>query len=407
MSGRNYNRQNQVYSGKNSASAGTSYKDKVLSTLYNPFSIKNNQPKWPDGLATYSIGRKQQFASEIYGKDITLVLFPGSINWCIGTEGELIKGQTNNNATCVLNHGDDRTFNITVKDIGATLPEQFVLDFSSTGYSAWRGVSYAMKIRCCNTDEENDGWFEAIRTSRNTFLDKFGVVLVDDSPTTGGTSGINSYSMTPGSIKEPTFWTGSVLPNQFLQHKWEGVTSNILGTDTPNDQWYMHTQPSYATGKLKDIGDVLFMLNPERDDNEFTKIRQVNFSQEGVQSRLLDTYQYATDGTRSIVQVDDTVKFYEPYTEASSVTNQEHIPTFQESLVSDSFDMIILKIHSTRASRILVHSVANIELLTGEFSPLAQFQTVAYSSKDALNAYIDYRQTKCKLAFHTSDMYSA
>ena len=80
MSGRRYQRKSQVYSGNNAGSSN-SYSDKVFSTLYNPFSIKNNNPKWPDGLANYSVGKKNQFSSEVYGRDLVLCLFPGMSNW--------------------------------------------------------------------------------------------------------------------------------------------------------------------------------------------------------------------------------------------------------------------------------------------------------------------------------------
>ncbi len=410
MSGERYHRSNQVYVG-NEQSGSKSVNDNTLSTLYNPFSIRNNQPKWPDGLATFSIGRKQQFASELYGSEITIVLFPGSVNWCVGWDYALLTKQIaphfDTRVMVQLNHGDDRTFK--VRDFWRTTEavHQHFWDFKESEYSAWRGVSYAMKVRCCNNDEENDGWFEAIRTSRNNFYDQMTVASILVDGVEGYQTKTHSIPGINNTIRHPIIWTGSVLPSPILQqHVW----------NADFDKTIFWESPSYCCGKLKDIGDYMFQLNPERDDNEFTKLRSVNEDSAGFEAYTITSYSYADDPKDHIARTAFDyldVKAHRPFhsindpdNNANNPARVEDIPNYEQSFLSDSFDTIILRIHGTESTRVLVHSVANIELLTGEFSKLAQFQTASYPNVSGLASYIDYRQTRCKLAYHTSDMYT-
>lgn len=443
MSGRRYSRDNQVYKGSDHPGANVTYSDRNISTLYNPFSIKNNTPKWPDGLANFSIGRKQQFASEIYGRDIFLVLFPGSNNWLFGYDTSLLAGIGDAHGALIqLNHGDDRTFEIYEKyfwdataaaGAGAFTGATFMFD--KTQYSAWRGVSYAMKIRCVNTDDSNDGWWEAIRVSKNLLIERCGIAFVDLR-----VKGTASYSETQTSIipyvndptrnnsdvSNPVFWTGNIFPRRSLQNWWNTELCKF------------HEQPSFATGLLKDIGDFMFQLNPHRESNEFQKLKNVSRKVDDTGGEASgetdDLYMVVYDGTdpkdydnHQVLKVQDDIdggalhnyngKLFTP---ARMIAETDNSGTAQPtahsdlandqiagSFVSDSFDIIMVRIHATKKSRILVHSVANVELLCGEFSDYNQYQSVAYPDLARLKRYVDYRQTKCKLPMHTSDQYTS
>lgn len=383
------NRPSQHYKGSSNTGASGTWGDKVLSTLYNPFSIRNNQPKWPDGLANHSIGRKQQFASEFYGREAIVVLFPGCTNWCLAYA--MNEGQTGNQPI-LANHGDDRTFTVTHTYHDT---KQFSWSFTSDKYSAWRGVSYALKIRCCNNDEHNDGWFEAVRTSRNTFLSDFGVV---GRQTAAAGSDAARYVEKGTGVNALRIYEGNVLPSSDLIQLW-----------TKKARW--DRMPTYATGKLKDIGELMFQLNNEKKVNDFFPMRHVNSQIDAVDKEsTLKSRTFSRDATTGAVVAADQAlakDLYVPWSKGDTTKNltAEMISNFQESFVSDSFDIIIVRIHGVDNSRILLHSVANIELMCGEFSDIAQFATVAYSHKEEIDKYVDYRQTTCKLAFHTTDQY--
>jgi hypothetical protein len=410
MSGRRYNRPGQHYLGSQSQNRGASntYGEKVMSTLYNPFSIKNNNPKWPDGLANFSVGQKQQFASEMYGQNICLVLFPGSNNWVVGWDADDARKQVVDDGTVdgrhsyiSLNHGDDRNF-----DIGFWYNDmQIYWDMGKMDYSAWRGVSYAMKVRCCNTDGENGGWFEAVRLTKNWFNDpqenKFGLAAIKLywDAASYGISPINKYPADPGTPKDPVLFQGQALPVGSAQKKID---------DEENWNEKLFTKASYAVGNLKDLGDFMFQLNPEKKINQFQSVHNVLGSMDGDNDSSISLTQYDADGA------DPKLYANRKYVRAGGCLNlfpNKELPgnqrmDWQETLLSDSFDGILIRIHAYAYTRVLVHSVACAEFLCGEFSKHAQYQTVAYANNDALEDYVNFRQTKCKLAFHTSEMYN-
>lgn len=396
-------RANQVYQGNN-ASSGISYTSKQLSTLYNPFSIKNNSPKWPDGLATHSIGRKQNFASEMYGQDFIICLFPGATNWCVAYgAGKQDDGTLT--PAIVANHGDDRTFTIGQysADVGTTpAVRNWSLLFQKDTYSAWRPVSYALKVRCCNNDEKNDGWFEAIRTSRDTFLEGFGIV-VQDGIVDEKTISRKVEPQQAQSVFNPRIYRGSALPNTDLAKSW-----------MENLEWYK--MPSYVTGELKDIGDYVFQLNSESEFNEFVKIRPINGADDVCTQSDLWFYGWdpvnprlntSIPDVRNDVNATNTFHIQTPAKEVAANIPADKIMSLQDSIIADSMDMIIIKIHGiNNLSRILLHSVANIEIMCGEFSNLAQYQTVCYSDRNAINAYVNDRLMNHKLPYDTDSQYS-
>lgn len=407
------NRDGQVYKGSSNMGASSTYGDRVMSTLYNPFSIKNNTPKYPDGLASHSIGRKQQFASECFGYKMVICLFPGSTNWCFAY-GTDVTDASNLDPVLIANHGDNRTFTIgqytrtpteDPNDPTINTTDDWSLTFKGNTYSAWRPVSYGLKIRCCNNDEMNDGWFEAIRVSRNHFLSQFGVVAnilkADDSNTS-----LSEPSPADGRVYNPTVWRGNVLP-----------LNNLADMLLHSNTW--HRIPTYCTGELKDIGDYMFQLNQEKHENDFIKVKPLNGNvwavsnlikmarwnfTTGVDPRLIVPYANSIYETTKL-QVMSPVQAVDDSTVGNN--KQEEFFEVTKTFVADTMDMILVRIHGIKtATRIMLHSVANIELLCGELSELAQYMSVAYSHKDELQRFLDFRNSNYKLPLQTSDMYT-
>lgn len=397
---------------------------KALSTLYNPFSIRNNQPKWPDGLANYSIGRKQQFGSEVYGRDLVIALFPGSQNWCMCFEWK----EGPNRAVILANHGDTRTFEWKTENTGAAGTEtinyepvkEISDDFRDTAgltgrdsqyrYSGWRGVSYGLKLECCNSEEENDGWFECIRTSRNLMKHRFGVLdhykEADVNPA--------EFEVEPVVNKYiPNLFDMDVAPGYMTVQEWYSARN-----------WALN--PSYASGKLKNIGNYVFHLNPESKLNPFQKLKPVSF-QRGLTSESMQYWVAAFSNLESRPPLrkaaENEATLNVPMTEIKQNPPAEaaaHTPTgedatnatvaddgdvgaadtgatsaetlnleFAEHLIDNSFDIVLIRIHGVDSTRISMHSVANIELTCDEMSRLSQTQTICYPNVQGLQKYVE------------------
>lgn len=413
----------------------TQYGEKQINALYNPFTFTNCAPKWPDGLANYSIGRKQQFSSEVYGADILICLFPGAGNWCQAWFWD----EAANDAMMLANHGDTRTFKFTrdkydtinVPAIdparnATLLPEGFRT--KQQRFDKWRGVSYALHINCCNNDEDNDGWFECIRTSRNSFRHRFGI-LTDEL------TGANA--LTRG-IYQPVIYNGHVVPAAATIQEWFSCRN-----------WALN--PSYATGKLKNIQKLIFKLNPESTFNPFQKMKPITWTNEEPAPPAEGEDPPAPTGQVQSAEAADQHKVYDydwsgfdymetppstpsikgsigevrtPATELNDhpfeitpdgVTNTNgikknptdtiFIPDWDESVIDESWDMILIRVHGLDRTRLNLHSVANVELMCGEYNTYTPFLSVAYSADEKLERYITNTQKNQKLPFQFVNSY--
>jgi len=360
------------------------YGNKTLAILYNPFSLKNHSPKWPDGLCSYSIGKKVQQATEIHNEsDFVGVLFPGRQNWFVAVrpDGRDIAGKS---IDLIANHRSDHmpTKLEQIAATTATPPTAGKVIWSCIDkdeYAAWRPVSTAVKFRHVNSDEENEGWFECVRSNRNNFTDEFGLYLLDDPGDYTEPTKIKAYSTEAG--------PGDCLPLEPAINGWMEAKN-----------WT--TLPTYATGKLKDIGRYIFQLNHNKRDNEFIKCRDMEIDPKALQK---DATGY------SFIEADTEVQFWSStpaQTTAEAVGGQAvdsaQLKDFTGTLFADSFDVILIRFHGIEKTRILCHSVMNYELLVPEESKYSSFQTAAYAAVDALEAYNLNRQKFHKLPFHSA-----
>lgn len=380
----------------------TTVGNKTLSTLYNPFSIKNNTPKWPDGLTNYSIGKKTQFSSEVFGRDLVIALFPGVMNWCQCYEWD----ETANVFDLLTNHCKQNLDVLYNESIDAT---QGIFSYadrynsSAPKYSAWRGVSYGLRLDCVNSDEDHDGWFECIRVNRDTYRHRFGIVQ----------AGSETGTLIVDDGTEPTAPPPTFVYNRATVHDGESLPS--LHTV---QEWYSARNwalmPSYATGKLKDIGQYIFSLNQSSDDNELIKVRTVNFDKTGTTFEPINfkTYNppyYTVPPTRlsreSLANTRTWVPTVEVAQEGGNPTSAVNIPDFQRSFLSDSFDIILIRVHGLDRTRLLMHSVCNLEFTCGEESPYNSFLSISYPNKEGITKYKESIAQNRRLPFYKVDKY--
>lgn len=268
--------------------AGSTRLRQQLATYYNPFSTATTNPKIPDGKAYHSAGIRLQAVKEFVmstGNTLDLLLFPGLSNG-------LIVAKQDPASTRYMPYQSHGRF------VGnTTLMEQPV----ETTISSWRVVSQGLKITLTNNSDENDGWWEAIRVQPG-FASSFGMV----NPEGDG-----------------SFYIGTTADS-----------ADLPAVDVDKQ---MVENPSYVTGKLRDIHKHLFCLAPQGKDHDFTKI---------------------------------LARFSE--------TDAEGYPTAADLNFDFNFDCIYIRIHGRSGAtptRIMTHVVSNQEVIYDEGAQLTRYHS--------------------------------
>lgn len=379
-------------SGKN-----ISYSERIFASLYNPFSIKNTSPKYPDGLANFSTGIKRQHASEVYGRDLVICLFPGKQNWCQCYEWD----ETDNRLVLWANHGVKSEAVCKTAVINDPTSDRSIVPDQK--WNNWRCCGVALKIECANNDEDHDGWFECIRTDRNATRHRFGILTFTDFPATGSHYSVSTERkdvwITP--FKRNDYYIGHMLPSNATVQEWYSARNWAL-------------MPSYASGKLKNIDNYVFCLNPNKDDNEFVKTKPVSYSLEGIFEEVpyeypLDDYDGVPPTKGTAAMVDANLKNEIPTMELNENNTLPddfyEIPNFEQSFMSQSWDMIIIRIHGIDATRLSLHSVSNLELTCNEFSEESRYLTPAYPDTDKLAQWRAHVTKERKIPFFKPSFY--
>lgn len=257
-----------------------------LAVYANPFSTSTTNPKIPDGKAYHSSGLRLQAVREYTvgaGNTYHLLLFPGLNNGLI--------------AAGILD-SSNRYMPYTSHGVHAGPPND-TLQQSGSQIAKWRLVSQAMKITLTNNSDENDGWWEAIRVQTSNSSNFVGVtdpsdasvVIIGDGEPVGDLPGLN-------------------VQRQLVEN------------------------PTYVTGKLRDIHKHLFQLMPQGGDHDF------------------NTMPGGADYTNS----DTAVKF----------------------LTDTNFDAVYVRIHGRGGgspTRIMTHVVSNQEVIFDEGATLSRFHS--------------------------------
>lgn len=379
----------------------TTYANKQMATVVNPFSIRNNDPKWPDGLANYSKGVKRQFSSEVWGRDIVIALFPGKWNWVTAFHWD----EAANVAPIVALHGESTEVTgiqaqVNFVNAGVTLKQD-----ENSQYGMWRISGAALRIVTANSDQDSDGWFECIRTDRNVTRHKFGLFLnrklsalkipgANDNPV--NPTGLLYAEPANGYRYEPygrmAVYNGYTFPTQLTVQEWYSARNWALS-------------PTYASGKLKTLNNYIFSLNNIRDDNPFKRTKNVHYDY-GQSVYSEDTLKYwRFDRTRLPPYHDPSTVYnwngndqalagfqvHFPYQEVGQEGHvpiaAPHIRDWNEFANDPSWDMIIIRIHGVDKTRLVLHSVSNLEYTASDISKLNRNLTVTYPCKEQLQSW--------------------
>lgn len=340
-------------------------KKKVVSTSANnahhqvrmmPFSSATSQPKIPDGLFTSSLSRRCQNvvgirngAGTLGTEDMYIIMGPTlGVPLLIynSADGVSKRGLSGSDPQFVGFPG--QTVGWSFNNVGTSTKVYPILagtayDLTHNGgFSQWRIVSQGLRLELTNTDDENDGWFEACRFN-------FG-------------NGTGDIQFTP--LDGTT--TGTEL----------GASPGHVGLITLATTMAMIEQPGYKTGLLRDLKKYEFMLHPQSTTHDPVSIDPVINVQEGVE--------VARDTNAVTVRPDPTLL------EANRI---------KDSLYDKNMDWMLIRLHcrdtSLGGSGFICNVIQNLEVAFNPDSDFAAFQTINKLDKkhqqitDAINNSTD------------------
>jgi len=200
-------------------------------------------------------------------------------------------------------------------------------------YVYWRCVSQGLRLSLLNPQEEDDGWWEAVRI--NTPIDSA------------------SYQFhTTDSSKDRTT-KGCIVPAVTLE--------SAKVTQLVNER-------SYVTGLLRDLKDHTFTLNPIKDDHDL----KTQVSQRKVSAGHVNAYSSADEALVFDAGVDDITDLIERFTDTS-------------------MDMIYIRIHGRAAgnlSRLHANLVSNQEITFTAGERESRFHTASGDIGSAMDEHI-------------------
>jgi hypothetical protein len=290
--------------------------------MHNAFGKATSQPKIPDGRASTSIGLCTQSVFETRNDPEWNVqhfmLFPGM-------------------TTAVIYKSNNNANDYKCADMGLGQ----IADWSSVSeitqgkrWSQWRIVSSGIQFKCLNTNDMDDGWFEAIRCHRALKTDDW--YAVNTVATDTANPGI-------GGAVAPLGLLNDMIVQSMIQH------------------------PSYVTGLIRDIHKFQFELHNVMDDHDFQRCQQ------------LIKYNSNT--------FFDGGAFYNPGNPAGSFRMQSGIDDAKniiDNYNDMSLDMVYIRVHSRphfensdtfAGTRLHVNVISNLEVVHDINAYESRFET--------------------------------
>lgn len=218
-----------------------------LMVYLNPFSTRTQQPKIPDGSRNYSLGvslRGQNMADKTAPNTLYVALFPGAKSWTV-------YGQS------VIGTPPTQWFSSGIGPINTTPEGDANEEPAPNEISAWRGVSFGMKLSAVSNTHQDAGFWRAIRI-RGCDAANTGTF-----PSTAIEPAITNFAMWPN---DPSFSSGTL---RNLSKK-----DFILATENDEHLWTQVTLPGVSV---------------DRNDHSFD-IVLIQIVSDAAQSILINTY---------------------------------------------------------------------------------------------------------------------
>lgn len=361
-----------------------------LQVVCNPW-MEVDQPKFPDGKAQWSVGRKFRFAEEVkpFNKGEMLIALFAAVNnfaWAVSLRptvpGAVVPSPIQQSMVVLSNHTAEAGIEFQVTYTAPTDGNESVLDIepAEKSYMAWRPVSVGLRMRSLNTDDEDEGWWEAIRTTRESVIGRWGPVVPN-----------NGQPVTNNDYESKKTHMCNILP---LRPGVDFLEQNV--------DW--SSNPTFCTGKLTHLQHYDFQLNFVREDNEFIPLehRQLRgnlnlrafkeFPNQDLQSFVRGKYVL----NHPIFTADDRV----------AMDPMKPETWLRRYLISDAMDVILIRVHSSPKARLYMESVMNQEVLVPHTGAFSQYMTPTAPKRDTLseiirarndNYLLPYQRTRRKL----------
>ncbi|BAO48207.1 hypothetical protein [Chaetoceros sp. DNA virus 7] len=298
----------------------------------NPFSGATTQPKIPDGGFTSSLSRRLQNVVEVTNASnegiMHLVMAPTmGVPICVThtTEG----ASTRSGATLKPSYlgflgqgvGLETKVGGVIKWPIANTDTGDVIN--AADFAKWRVVSQGLQITLNNVDDENDGWFEAVRFNWRNDNEDICLTSLD------GTDTGNVIGAAPNLNGLPL------------------LTANIV------------EMPGYKSGLLKDIKDYQFMLHPQQTRHDPVEI------------------------TKSIDFVGGTDLNYDTQSKKANLGDSAAGTLLKQGLVDQNMDWMYIRIHprsntgaaGQTGSKLICNYIQNLEFAFSPDSDLATYMT--------------------------------
>jgi len=312
--------------------------ERQLAVFHNPFSRATKQPKIPDGKITESLGFQTQAVGELLATNqntapvvgdgtMHILLFGGqncgmiAINDLQGSylfnqpSGTVITQPLNRVRVVGFEGSNDVEFG-GVNNLGG------ILGFEDD-YAYWRLVSQGLRLSLLNPQEEDDGWFEAVRINEPLATEQWGILARNNSQSTNN---------------------GAIVPRTLIE--------DLSNRDFVN-------QTSYSTGLLRDLNQHVFKLNGVMDHHDFKQqMEAITLKDEDIL--------FESSGNAGLAR-----GFGVGENDAASAIKQ---------WVDTSYDMVYIKIHGRAAgnpSRLHYNIVSNQEVVFPADGRESRFHTVS------------------------------
>lgn len=312
-----------------------------LHMFHNPFADTTSQPKIPDGKVNESLGFTTQSVTEVRNAQgittLHMLLYPGMNGAVLIDNLELGSGLASLGSRTYYIPGFTGSSGANWSGATTTGTEFQVLGIDD--YAQWRLVSCGLQLKLLNSQEEDDGWWEAIRLN------------VEHAN--------GDYILTTTNNAASPATNGALAPVGLLQE------SQTKAGTLVNEQ-------SYSTGLLRDLHRVQFELHGRKDYHDFISMRN--------QIRIPGGAQVNVDNSTNF-----EVEFQPAYDQPWDLANQ---------FMDNSYDMLYIRLHcrdnngtDSLGSRFHVNAISNQEIMFDKAERESRFHTKSHSIGGSIGSH--------------------
>ena len=317
----------------------------------------------PDGSVTHSLGSHHRNVADIsYSNQvwdtIEAIVYPGlhggvvyraaNLNQAVGNQFTPVSYIDYNNSDCNLNG------KVAYTVVDSDVYSQSALTEVDGGLSRWRAVSQALRLTLINSDERNDGWWEACRFAYTPKMIDWEVGYPED----GRLEEQDEEGTRDGLFP---FVDASYRPNA-------NIFEDFHNTVNATSNWAnIADQKSFAVGALKHVHNKQFNLCHIAKDEEFKQVyRAHNLNFENFEQEVI--------GSVPSPNVNEDIEWTENSLRFKSELGSCDGKRLHDSFVDENLDFIYIRIHmGIGNSRMLLEHAANHEIVYENDSPLAKF----------------------------------